>query len=686
MNGQRKISFALLFTGLSVTLILCIGVSISALFFIKFKSMILRQLETNTRNITDLVRDKIEYTFDKQAEILYNTSFGIASLFKQGPVEHQDMAAYFGRIAERVPEITLLYYTNNQVWNHEEGYAVFSPAWTPPDGWDNTQRPWFINAKQTAGKVVHTPHIDDHTGEIAIAVSTVVFNENHQDIGVVAMDVLVTDLDSLLKSNVSIPGQQMFLLNKEGLFVSHSDPNAVMKKDFFAESGLEQYRQSILSSPYFSHLEEDIFIYASAIPNIDWIAVSTIPVSVILSEGNSLFLEMGLISLGLLAAAALISVVFTHKMLIVPIRGIEQVAKSLANMDFTVDIQKFRNDEIGVMQRALIKIRDSLQTGIDDIHERHLSKNLQSSRRLNTVVVESFGAMELITGSMDKMELKVVSQMESMKNASDSAAAIGKSIDSFQETVYAQAEAITKSFTVIKQMVDSIASVRSVVAGTGKTTDTLSKSSESGHRMLLNLAEELKNIEEQSATLQTANKTIADIAGQTNILAMNAAIEAAHAGEAGRGFAVVAGEIRKLAELSGKESESISMEIKKMERAIGQIGTVSQKTVGAMDTIFKEIKIMGSSFDTVNQSVEEQASGGSQILAALQTVQNMTGQVRESAEIIQQQSNDINREMKNLQYISQEVNEKVSEMRIASGSIASFLENARELARNELRN
>jgi thiamine phosphate synthase YjbQ (UPF0047 family) len=64
----------------------------------------------------------------------------------------------------------------------------------------------------------------------------------------------------------------------------------------------------------------------------------------------------------------------------------------------------------------------------------------------------------------------------------------------------------------------------------------------------------------------------------------------------------------------------------------------------------------------------------------------MTGQVREGTEVIHQQSNAINREMKSLQSISQEVNEKVSEMRIASGSITSFLENARELATNELRN
>ena len=385
-----------------------------------------------------------------------------------------------------------------------------------------------------------------------------------------------------------------------------------------------------------------------------------------------------------LALSLLISTVITGLIafkvaasLSAPILEVRDIAGALAELNFDVDLRRFRKDELGDMQRALLRIRDSLQGAIGDLNQ-HLLKMTDTSRRLNTVLIESFNALVKITGDMNAVQRDADEQLQSVSQTSGEVGEIAKSIDALDNAVHTQSAHISESSASIEQMVANIGSIRTVVGTVSKTTDTIGKSSAAGHSMLLKLAEEVKQIQNQSATLQNANKTIADIAAQTNILAMNAAIEAAHAGESGKGFAVVAQEIRKLAELSSKESDGISAEIKKMEQGIEHISVASNETVQSMDRMFTEIKTLNASFTVVINAVEEQAAGGSQILTALQTLQDTTGQVRDGAGAIHRRSGSIREEMEKLCRISEEVTKRAHEVRVASGSIASFLEQARE--------
>jgi methyl-accepting chemotaxis protein len=387
-----------------------------------------------------------------------------------------------------------------------------------------------------------------------------------------------------------------------------------------------------------------------------------------------------LVSLGLSGMVAGILGLLISQSLIRPIKEMKDAANALAALNFEFSVTRFRKDEIGDIQRALTLIRDSLKKAMADLNA-HLANLGANSNQLKTVIVESSNALGVITGNIDTMHAETDTQMVSVTQTSKALDEIIKSIESLDQAVYTQASHITESSSSIEQMVTNIASIRSVVSGVTKATDTLSKSSASGHTMLIKLAEEISRIREQSAALQTANKTIADMAGQTNILAMNAAIEAAHAGESGKGFAVVAGEIRKLAELSGKESNAISEEIKKIEQEIQRITEVSNETIRSMDRMFTEIRSIDDSFIQVNQAVEEQAAGGSQILIALKTIQDMTGQVREGAGMIRRQSGSIQEEMAKLRRISQDVTSRACEVQVASGNIALFLENTKDLTK-----
>jgi len=201
----------------------------------------------------------------------------------------------------------------------------------------------------------------------------------------------------------------------------------------------------------------------------------------------------------------------------------------------------------------------------------------------------------------------------------------------FNDHVEEQSSSVTASSAATEEMIANIRSVTDTLAHNAKNVRELEEASVAGHTSLSEVITDIQGIARESESLLEINAVMQSIASQTNLLSMNAAIEAAHAGESGRGFAVVADEIRKLAESSSKQSKTIGGVLKGIKGSIDKITKSTDVVLGKFDAIENGVKTVSVQENSILNAMEEQGRGSKQILQSVGTVNEITHKVKESA-------------------------------------------------------
>ena len=203
-----------------------------------------------------------------------------------------------------------------------------------------------------------------------------------------------------------------------------------------------------------------------------------------------------------------------------------------------------------------------------------------------------------------------------------------------------QAAAVTESAAAIEEMIANVDAVANTLVKNAKHVKELEYSSETGHSGLNEVANNIKEVALESESLFEINSVMQNIASQTNLLSMNAAIEAAHAGESGKGFAVVADEIRKLAEDSSKQSKTISSVLKTIKGSIDKITKSIDVVLNKFDAIDSGVKIVAEQEFGVQNAMEEQREGSKQILQAIGQLNEITQMVKNDADDMVRKQNE----------------------------------------------
>jgi methyl-accepting chemotaxis protein len=203
-----------------------------------------------------------------------------------------------------------------------------------------------------------------------------------------------------------------------------------------------------------------------------------------------------------------------------------------------------------------------------------------------------------------------------------------------------------------------LANIRSVTETLIKNTaniNSLAESSETGRVDLEKVAADIQEIARESEGLLQINSVMQNIASQTNLLSMNAAIEAAHAGESGKGFAVVADEIRSLAENAGVQSKTISSVLKKIKISIDAITKSTSVVMERFKTIEQDVKTVSNQELQIRSAMEEQEVGSRDILEAVTQLNTVTSEVKSASAEMTKESGDLVTESERLKEVTAEV-------------------------------
>ncbi|MDR0525070.1 MAG: methyl-accepting chemotaxis protein [Spirochaetaceae bacterium] len=329
--------------------------------------------------------------------------------------------------------------------------------------------------------------------------------------------------------------------------------------------------------------------------------------------------------------------------------------------DLTRRLTALARDEIGDMVQYFNDTLDKIKNLVGSI--KNQSEDLEvTGEELVSHMDKTADAISQITGHIREITDKTGRQSESVAQTNDTMRKIMEGIENLNSHIEIQAQNISQSSSAIEEMLANIASVTQTLVKNTDNVEKLTQAAAVGRSGLQAVSGDIQTIAKESEGLIEITTVIAGIASQTNLLSMNAAIEAAHAGNAGKGFAVVADEIRKLAESSGAHSKVIASVLKQMKESRRRISQSTAQVIERFEVIDLNVKIVSEQEEQVRIAMEEQGIGSKQILEYLGKLNEISDIIKQDSAEMLNGSRAIMKESKSLEAITQQIAEGMSEM------------------------
>ena len=556
---------------------------------------------------------------------------------------------YLKKTSENQDNYSMIYLSDTVPFQ-EGGFFYSSNSWVPPETFNQTKRSWFFNTLETENACFSDPYIDAMTGEIIVTISKS-YRHGEDVKGVVGLDLTIDTLNTMVNDMKLTKGGTSFLIDKDGNYITNPDYSKISNDNFWDEFGFEKYEPQIpMNGAFVTLFDHGKYFAARKMPLLcGWTLVTfgdTVEIySALISNAISIF-SIVILSLVLATVVGIFLAVKIVKPIYLVSVNLNEIASG--NADLTKRMKVNSNDEVGAVSKGF-------NTFIEKLHEiiklimQSKDNLIEAGTQLSNETAETSSSISQIISNINSINSQISSQSDSVRETAGAVNQIASNIESLEKMIETQASGVTEASAAVEQMIGNINSVNSSVEKMAFSFDSLQSDAQKGTVLQQNVNEKISQIDEESRMLREANAAISSIAGQTNLLAMNAAIEAAHAGEAGKGFSVVADEIRKLSETSATQSKQIGEQLTIIQNSISAVVEASSESSRAFNSVSSKIRDTDEIVRQIKGAMEEQQAGSRQITDSLHMMNDSTSEVRIASVEMAQGNKQILSEIQRLQ-------------------------------------